>query len=406
MHVLVVTQYFWPENFRINDIVSGLHERGHRVTVLTGHPNYPSGEFTSGYSGRTVVEEQYQGIRIVRVPMLARGQGSGVRLGLNYLSFALSGSVLGPARLRDAYDVIFVYEPSPMTVGYPAMALKARTRRPIAFYVQDLWPESLAATGFVTHPLLLKLVEQMVRVIYRACDLILVTSRAFIPRVERLGVAAGQIRYYPQYAEAYYQPQAPEPQWAAARGLPGGFTVMFAGNMGTAQDLFTVLEAAELTRGDEIQWVFLGDGSVRAELESRAAAAGLSNVHFLGAHPPAEMPRYFAQAQALLVSLSADNLFALTVPAKVQSYLACGRPLLASLDGEGAAIVRESEAGLVVAPQQPQALADAARHLQAMTAQERDALGQRGREYFERHFEREASLTELEALFSALAVRP
>lgn len=396
MHVLVVTQYFWPENFRINDIVEGLHQRGHRVTVLTGHPNYPAGQFTHGYTGRRIEQEQFGGIRVVRVPMLARGQHSGVRLLLNYLSFALTGSLLGPLLARDRYDVIFVYEPSPMTVGYPAMVLKWITRRPIVFYVQDLWPESLAATGFVTHAVALKAVEWMVRGIYRTCDRILVTSRAFIPRVQRLGVSPERIGYFPQYAESFYQPLSPDPEWASQQGLPSGFTIMFAGNMGTAQDLTTVLDAAELLREQAIDWVFLGDGSMRAELETRAREKTLTNTHFLGSRPASDMPRFFAQADALLVSLNRDELFELTVPAKVQSYLACGRPVIASLLGEGAEIIREAQAGVTCEPQNAAGLAEAVLALRRLPQHQRETMGVRGRAYFEAHFEREALLSELE----------
>jgi len=396
MHLLVVTQYFWPENFRINDIVTGLHQRGHRVTVLTGHPNYPSGAFTDGYRGRRVKIEQYGEIKVIRVPMLPRGQNSGLRLALNYLSFALSASVLGPRLANDRYHAIFVYEPSPMTVGFPAMMLKALSRRPIVFYLQDLWPESLAATGFVTHPFLLKAVEQMVRLIYRACDEILVTSRAFIPRVQRLGVKANKIHYYPQYAEDFYKPQPIDLDWSRKQQLSDGFKIMFAGNMGTAQDLFSVLEAARLTRDQGIEWVFVGNGSVKSELQQQVSGHKLQNVHFLASRPSIEMPQMFAQADVLLVSLTADELFTLTVPAKLQSYLACGRPVLGSLGGEGAEIIRESGAGLVVPPERPQELAEAAIRLKAMTAQQRAELGRRGRTYFDQNFERESLLTELE----------
>lgn len=405
MHVLVVTQYFWPENFRINDMVAGLHERGHQVTVLTGHPNYPSGSFTHGYRGRRVVQEQYEGIRVIRVPMLARGQGSGLKLALNYLSFAVSGSLLAPGLVGRNFDAIFVYEPSPMTVGFPAMAIKRRTGRPILFYIQDLWPESLVATGFVTHPMLLCAVELMVRGIYRTCDQILVTSRAFIPKVQRLGVPLKRIHYYPQYAESFYQPQSPNPDWARARNLPDGFRIMFAGNMGTAQDLFTVLDAAKRTQAQQIHWVFLGDGSVRQEMEQHVTSLGLDNVHFLGSHPASEMPAYFAQADALLVSLTADDLFALTVPAKLQSYLASGRPILAALEGEGAQIVREAGAGRAVEPGNSEALADAAIQLQQLDGATRKELGQSGRRYFETHFERESMLTELENMLEKVGQR-
>lgn len=405
MHVLVVTQYFWPENFRINDIVTGLHARGHQVTVLTGHPNYPSGTFTNGYTGRQVLEERYEGIRVVRVPMLARGQRSGVRLLLNYLSFALMGSFIGPLLTRDRYDVIFVYEPSPMTVGYPAMVLKALTGRPIVFYVQDLWPESLSATGFVTHPAALKGVEWMVRGIYRQCDRILVTSRAFIARVQRLGVPRDRVGYYPQYAEGFYRPLARQADWNSQQGIPEGFTVMFAGNMGTAQDLTTVLGAAELLRDEPVNWVFLGDGSVRADLQQRASELDLRRVFFLGSRPASEMPQFFAQADALLVSLTSDELFALTVPAKLQSYLACGRPIVASLQGEGAEIVIESRAGVTSEPGNPRSLATAVQSLRGLPHLERVEMGQRGRRYFEQHFERETLLTELEEIFRQVGGR-
>lgn len=402
MHILVVTQYFWPENFRINDIVAGLHQRGHQVTVLTGHPNYPSGEFSRGYNGSRVLEEQYEGIRVIRVPMLARGQNSGLKLALNYLSFALSGSILGPLLIKNTFDVILVNGLSPVTVGFPGIALKRKSRKPMVYYLQDLWPESLLATGFVTQPVLLRAVSQMVQIIYQACDLILVTSRPFIAKVQGLGYPNEKIRYFPQYAESFYQPKPKNYQWAFSQGLPHGFKVIFAGNMGTAQDMFTVLEAAELTLQDGIHWIFLGDGSVREEMEAKAFERKLSNVHILGSHPGGLMPTFFAQADALLVSLIDDDLAAMTVPAKVQSYLACGRPILASLRGEGAAIIRESGAGLVVAPGQPNALANAARQLKEMSSLHRTQMGHLGRQYFEQHFEREERLSELESYFETL----
>lgn len=406
MHILVVTQYFWPENFRINDIVSGLHERGHQITVLTGHPNYPTGSFASGYDGRSVRDEQYEGIRVLRVPMLPRGQKSGLRLGLNYLSFALSGSLLAPWLARDRYDSILVYGLSPITAAFPAVVMKKKIGRPLVFYLLDLWPESLSATGFVTHPVLLSGVTKIVRFIYRACDMILVTSRAFIPRVKRLGASPARIHYFPQYAEPEYQPQSADASWAATQGLPPGFKIMFAGNMGTAQDLFTVLDAAERTSDCGIHWVLVGDGRVKVDLEAQVAERQLSNVYFMGSRPSSEMPKFFAEADALLISLTADELFSLTVPAKLQSYLASGRPVLASLGGEGAEIVREAGAGLVVHPANAEALAAAALQLKEMDRPVREALGQQGREYSNRHFGREARLTELEGLLAQILVTP
>lgn len=179
MRILIVTQYFWPESFRINDIALGLRDKGHKVTVLTGQPNYPAGSFFPGYGFFKKIREDYNGVDVVRVPLLPRGSGGGVRLVLNYLSFAFFASILAPFRCRSGYDVIFVYEPSPITVGLPALLLKKLKHAPIMFWVQDLWPESLSATGAVRSAWVLKLVERLVRSIYRGCDVILVQSRAF-----------------------------------------------------------------------------------------------------------------------------------------------------------------------------------------------------------------------------------
>lgn len=402
MHILVVTQYFWPENFRINDLVTGLHERGHRISVLTGHPNYPSGRFFKGYSGKDIIREQYEGVQVVRVPLLPRGSDSGIRLALNYISFAISGTIFGLKLFKDQYDLIFVYEPSPMTVGFPAMALKRKLRRPIAFYIQDLWPESLSATGFVTQPTLLKLVERMVKTIYNSCDKILVTSRAFIPRVERLGYNPSNIHYFPQYAEDFYKPLPPNDEWALSQGIPDGFRIIFAGNMGSAQDLDNVVKAAKLTKGENVSWIFVGDGSAKSDLQEYVTLNELDNVYFFSSRPSDQMPAFFAQASALLVSLTSDELFALTVPAKLQSYLASGKPILASLAGEGANIVQESGSGIVVPPGDSEALAHAALQLRNMTEAARAEMGQRGRQYFERHFEREAIISDFEELFNKM----
>ena len=181
MHVLIVTQYFWPEDFRINDLAVGLVEKGHRVTVLTGIPNYPAGRFFPGYGVLSRRREIYQGIEILRVPLIPRGRGRGFRLFINYISFALLACAMGPLLCRGSYDVIFVYEPSPVTVGLPARAMKMVKGAPIIFWVQDLWPESLSATGAVSSQWILRIVERLVRFIYRGCDQILVQSRGFIP---------------------------------------------------------------------------------------------------------------------------------------------------------------------------------------------------------------------------------
>lgn len=398
MKVLIVTQYFWPESFRINDLALGLRDRGHEVTVYTGKPNYPEGRFFDGYGFFGRSQEDFEGVRVLRVPLLPRGRGGPVRLFLNFLSFALIASALAPFRCRGGYDAILVYEPSPVTVGLPAVVLKWFRGAPLLFWAQDLWPETLSATGAVRSQAVLALVDRLVRFIYRRCDLLLVQSRAFAPHVQAQGVPADRVRYFPNSAEALYQPAAVGPEAPERKLLPEGFRVLFAGNIGAAQDFETIVAAAERLRDERgIHWVILGDGRmqpwVQSEIERRKLGA---TVHLLGRHPVESMPRFFALADALLVTLRNEPIFSLTIPTKIQSYLACGRPLVAALDGEGARVVQESGAGLAVGAGDAAALADAVLGLQRMPAAAREAMGRSGRRYFEQHFEREMLLTRLE----------
>ena len=397
MHVLVVTQYFWPENFRINDVALGLKEKGHEVTVLTGQPNYPDGRFFPGYGFVTKLEEQYKGINILRVPLIPRGNGGTVRLLLNFFSFALSASLLGGWRCRGTYDVMLVFEPSPVTVGIPAMVLKKLRGTPILFWVQDLWPESLSATGTTESKWILSVVESLVRLIYRHCDKILVQSEAFRAPIERLGVKREAIAYFPNSAESFYRPLALERDASEQARLPKGFRVMFGGNIGKAQSFETILDAAQvLKERPDIHWVILGDGRMFSWVRDEVQKRGLdSTVHLLGRFPAEQTPRYFAMADVLLVTLRRQPIFSLTIPSKIQSYLACGRPIIAALEGEGARVVREARAGLTTSSEDSAALADAVLAMYRMPEEERRAMGLRGRIYFETHFERAILLDRL-----------
>ena len=407
MKVLIVTQYFWPESFRINDLALGLRDRGHEVTVYTGKPNYPEGRFFDGYGFFGRAREDFEGVRLLRVPLIPRGHGGPVRLFFNFLSFALIASVLAPFRCRGPYDAILVYEPSPVTVGLPAVVLRWVQRAPVIFWAQDLWPEALSATGAVRSKAVLGLVDRLVRFIYRHCDLLLVQSRAFAPHVQAQGVPANRVRYFPNSAEALYEPAAVGPEAPEHRLLPGGFRVLFAGNIGAAQDFETIVAAAERLRNErDIHWVIVGDGRmqswVRSEIDRRKLDA---TVHLLGRHPVQSMPRFFALADALLVTLRNEPIFSLTIPTKIQSYLACGRPLVAALDGEGARVVQESGSGLAVRAGDAAALADAVLALRRMPAAAREAMGQSGRRYFQQHFERGMLLTRLEQWMRELSER-
>jgi glycosyltransferase involved in cell wall biosynthesis len=404
LRVLIVTQYFWPENFRINDLAEGLRDKGHEVAVLTGKPNYPSGRFFAGYGFFKRSKDSYNGIPVTRVPMVPRGAGTALRLTVNYISFAFFASLLAPFRYREKPDAILVYEPSPITVGLPALVLKKIRGAPIFFWVQDLWPESLSATGMVRSAWVLRQVERLVRFIYKHCDRILVQSRAFVGPMTRLGVEVDRIEYFPNSAEELYQPMVAPDGAPKGVNLPNGFRVMFAGNIGAAQDFETILGAAEKLKSyPDIRWIVLGDGRMAAWVKEEINRRGLSEiVYLLGRYPVETMPRFFALSDALLVTLRKDPIFALTIPSKVQSYLACGRPIVAALNGEGARVIDEAGAGLSVPAEDAEQLAGAVLKLYIMPKAEREAMGAKGRVYYLENFERNLLIDRLDKLIRAV----
>lgn len=391
MRILVVSQYFCPENFPINDFVCGLQEKGHHLEVLTGTPNYPHGQIFQGYSVFGPNKDTFRDILIHRVPLIPRGNGDRIHLALNFLSFAVMASVLSPFYCRKKYDVIFAYEPSPITVALPALVMKIVKSSPMVFWMQDLWPESLSATGAIRSKAVLKIAELLVRFIYKGCDRILAQSKAFIPSIVQLGAESGKIFYYPNSADSLYQPVS-LPAHAVERSLvPNGFKVVFAGNIGAAQDFQTILSAAgKLKTYKDIHWVILGDGRMSNWVKTEISRRGLSGtVHLLGRYPAETMPRFFSLSDALLVTLKKEPIFALTIPSKIQSYLACAKPIIAALDGEGARVVEEAGAGITCPAENPTELAQAVLKMFRMTPEKRDSMGRRGRKYFEDNFERE-----------------
>ena len=399
MKILIVTQYFWPENFRINDLVLGLKERGHEVRVLTGMPNYPGGQIFTGYSLFKPFKEIYEDdIPVFRLPLIPRGNGTRLRLIFNYLSFVISGCLLGPLRRLGPVDLIFIYEPSPITVCLPALLLKKLKSAPVMFWMQDLWPESLSATGAVRSEKILKMVDMLVRFIYKGCDRILVQSRAFFQPIKRQGGDSSRSLYFPNSAEELYQPVILEKDAPERALMPKGFCVTFAGNIGAAQDFGTILNAAEILKDHrEINWVIIGDGRMFPWVKSQIIERNLmQTVHLLGRYPVEAMPRFFALSDALLVTLKKEPIFSLTIPSKIQSYLACAKPIIAALDGEGARIVKEADAGLTCPAENPEALAEAVLEMYRMPQSERQVMGTRGRTYFNSHFEHKMLLDRLE----------
>jgi glycosyltransferase involved in cell wall biosynthesis len=404
VRLLVVTQYFWPEDFRINELVAELVARGHAITVLTGVPNYPSGQVFPAYRSNPDAFSLYRDARVIRVPMATRGQGR-ARLLLNYVSFAASATIAGMLRLRDErFDAIFVFEPSPVTVGLPAITFRTFRKWPVAFWVLDQWPETLSAVGVLRSKLLIRLIGRLVSFIYDRCDLVLGQSKALTELIAQYCHDPARIRYFPNWVEGGYGPAAMDPADEIPR-LSGVFNVMFAGNIGESQDFPAILDAAERlkSRGD-IRWLIVGDGRMAAWLKDEVKRRGL-NEHFclLGRYPIERMPSFFAHAHALLVSLKRDPVFSLTIPGKLQSYLASGIPVLGMLDGEGARTIVEARAGLAAPAGDGSRLAENVSRMMMMTPGERRTMGENGRAYAKREFDRETLITNLEEMLSGIA---
>ncbi len=404
MRILLVTQYYWPENFLINVLVPLLVERGVEVTVLTAKPNYPDGFIFKGYRAGGCQQEKHEGITILRLPIAPRGNGSRARLVVNYLSFIFSGILFGSRLVRDfRFDLVFVYAPSPLLQALPAIWLARIRRVPLVLWVQDLWPESLSVTGGIKNKWLLGAVTRIVRLIYRSSDRILVQSQGFVAPVGELTDDPTKIHYYPNLYKVNRTMKPSQRTIALVQELESNFSIVFAGNLGTAQALGTIVEAArQLMDHPEIRIVVVGSGSLGNWLSQQIDLHGLTNLTLAGRFKPEEMSTIFAAAKALLVSLQPQTPFGLTIPSKIQAYLAAGRPVLASLNGEGSTIISEAGAGLCSDAGNAKALAENLLRLVAMSSNQREKMGRNGRSYFDRHFAPDALADKLVEHFESV----
>ncbi|KGF67303.1 hypothetical protein LL06_23100 [Hoeflea sp. BAL378] len=386
LKILIVSQYFWPEDFRLNELASNLVERGHEVTVLTGLPNYPTGSVFPGYGLRGPWTQMHQGVRILRAPLVARGRKNKLRLVLNYFSFTLTGSLVALFRVRERYDAVFVYQVSPVTVGFPGIIAKWKARAPMFLWVLDVWPESLSASGMVKSPFANKVAGWLARMVYAGSDVILATSQGFDEPICRVAGERREVRWFPQWEDLRKDTAPIDP--ANLPSLPEGFKVVFTGNVGSSQDFETVLAAASLLKDrKDIQFVIVGDGHELDWVRQEAARRDLADTfHCLGRFPSTEMPAFYRQADALLVSLRNEPAFALTVPAKLQSYLAAGKPIISSVSGDVKRIVSESGAGIGVDAGSPGELAAAIEKLADTSLDARIEMGRRGRAYMEKYY--------------------
>lgn len=399
MRILVMTQFFWPETFRVNDLVVELIARGHDVTILTGLPNYPDGDIFEEYRREPQRFSNFHGAPVLRVPVIGRGRSS-KRLLLNYLSYVLSAGMLGAWRLRrHKFDAIFVSMSSPITAVLPAILQRRLKRAKLVVWVLDLWPETLSAVGVVRSPVVLDWIGRLVAYIYRRTDHILVQSKAFFPNIEKYAGKEAKVDYFPAWAEPIFEGD-PAFVEKASEMVPyqDTFNVLFAGNIGEAQDFPAILDAVEELRNHTgIRFFVLGDGRAADWVKKEIVRRGLGErIILLGRFPIERMPSFFRAADALLVSLKAAPIFSMTIPGKVQSYMAAGMPLLGMLDGEGARVINEAGAGLTCAAGDGQGLAKLVQRLSSLTVEERQEMGFAAREYCQREFDRETLISMFE----------
>lgn len=408
LNVLVVTQYFWPENMRINDLVRDLSGKGHSVTVLTGLPNYPEGSVYESYHADPDSFSRYEGARIIRVPLIPRGKRN-IGLMLNYMSFFTVASIAGPWKLRgEKFDSVFVYGVSPIMSAIPGLILGRLKKAPVSIWILDLWPESLRAVGAVRNLTLLNIVGRVVSSIYNRADYLLLQSHGFFENVKRYctrEIAPERLVYFPSWAEDDFS-SVISPVSTLLERDDSVFTVVFAGNVGEAQDFPAVIDAAEaLISQAAVRWVIVGAGRMSDWLANEVRTRKLDNILLLGRHPLEEMPGIFACADALLVSLKTNDVFEKTIPGKVQAYLASGKPILGMIDGEAAHVISESGAGLSCASGDAEGLAGITLQLVMVGADQRLKMGELGREYYLNNYSKPKLLARLETHFYETTLR-
>ena len=398
MKILVVTQYFYPENFRINDVCLGLKERGHEITVLTGKPNYPSGKYFDGYNWRIKNLEKWNGIDVYRSNLVLRGNGSAIKLFLNYFSFVFL-SIFKLYSIKSNFDRVFIFAPSPITVGITGIIASKLFKAESILWVHDLWPESIRIAGGIESKLILNLIDKLTRLIYNNVEKILIQSEGFRSYINNQVSDKQKISYYPFYAESFYKPENPEPKYL--NELPVGFKILFAGNIGEGQSFPTLLAAAKILKKKNlpIYWIIFGEGRMKERVEREINEFELNNYFLLkGSLPAIEMPKYFSCVDGLIVSLKKSEIFSITIPSKIQSYLACGRPIIGSLDGIGSEIIKQSKSGLTAEAESVDELVNAVVMLFNCTAEERLQMGANARSYYDKEFERELLLDKLERI--------
>lgn len=390
MNILVICQYFYPEQFRVNDICFELVKEGHEVTVLTGLPNYPSGIVDKKYKGPKNRNEEINGVKVIRSWLLGRGNGTR-KLAANYLSFAIS-STFKAMFIKKDFDLILVYQLSPVTMALPGIILKKLTKKPLILYCHDLWPESIASAGISSDSRIYRILLKLSKWIYNNADEIFTSSVLFEEYFKNTLEVNKRITYMPVYAEALFENIKP------IKNENRNINLVFAGNIGEMQSVETIIYAAkELKDNLNITFHIVGDGSSKIKCESLANQLMVDNVIFYGKYPITEMPKFYEMADAFLVTLKANKVISYTLPNKVQSYMASGKPIIGAIDGETQMVIKAANCGYCSPAEDSNGLANNIRKF-AKEKEKHINYGKNAREYYDNNFSKTRYMDRLKEL--------
>jgi glycosyltransferase involved in cell wall biosynthesis len=400
MKILFVSQYFYPETFRGNDIVFDFVKKGHDVTVLTGKPNYPLGTFYEGYKFWGIQKEIINGANVIRVPTFPRGKSSAIKLILNYCSFFLFSYPYSRFKTDKDFDIIFVQQLSPVTMAMPGIwALKRNKKAKLYLWVLDLWPESVTATTGISNKFIISLLDNLVKYIYSKSDYILISSKSFENSIKQRSINK-QILYFPNWAESIYEETELNNNYDLPK-LPDGFNIMFAGNIGEAQDFETILSAAIQTKVENINWILVGDGRKLDWVRSQVKFHNLQNIAILGRYPIEAMPYFFKEANVMLLTLKNSTISDLTVPAKLQAYIASGKIILAAINGEAYDIINSQKIGIACKSGDFKSLSENAKILKNIPDEQKILMEQNSRNLYYSSYSKKVLLEDLENIFKS-----
>ncbi len=401
-HILLISQYFYPETFRVNDMACEWVKRGYKVTVLTGIPNYPMGKYFEGYDKKHRIRENWNGVNIIRIPLVARGNSrnkllNAAGMAANYFSFVRSGKKWVKSKeAADLHaDLVFTFEVSPMTQAMIGVWYGQRYNVPTYLYVQDLWPENVETVTGIRNKLIIGPIDKMVDKIYRETGTIFTTSPSFVKAIvnRKVPVDKKKVHYWPQYAEEFYRPMDP----VGVNGIDktdGFYKIAFTGNIGTAQGLDVLPKAAKLLKEENVKFIIVGDGRYQLEFERQIDELGVRDKFLMIPRVPAEcVPEILSNVDAGFISFNKTPLWENTIPAKLQSYMACGKAIVASASGETARVISEADCGVCCEIGNAEALSDGIRRIMKSDSL---AMGNRARKYFEEKFDKKRLMDDMD----------